>query len=377
MRNFLASLLVALLLLGSGGAHAQTYTCAKGSQIGGGLCRFYETTTSSSNQTDTWPSDWTNTNTIETIGGGGAEAKSGSTQFGEGCGGAYNIRTNDTTFTASQTVAFHILVAASTSTGGTGLSGGDVYLCNSTSNCATIAGTAVRVGSKGGGGGLGNTSSACTQALTASGVPTTGGFNGGIGGHNSTSPGGLGGGAAGSPLGAGGNGASGTTQNGGNGGGGTCSHNGVAATTASGAAGGQSCDGTAGGPGSTSGNPAASASAGVHGAGGGGMGGNTGTTSAAANKAGDGGPGVEWDSTHGAGGGGGGSGGSGTLTFSAGKPGNGGLYGGGAGGSGDDSGFNPNATVGVGAQGLVTVTYQSSTWVPPTAGSATFLFGFP
>jgi hypothetical protein len=259
------------------------------------------------------PDDWNAAdNMIEVIGGGGG---GGANRGGGGGGGGYSAVSN-IALPGGTTVG--ISVGAG---GGTTIAGGDTYLCNSASDCASIGGSAVVVGAKGGTGGTeGSFSSGGVGGSADSGIGTTkysgGSGAGNIGGNN----GGGGGGAAG-PNGNGGGGSSGLSSGGaggGNGGG----------SSASGAVGGNNYLGVGGG--STSG---AAGTAGGGGAGGG-------------NSGGAGGAGQEWDSTHGSGGGGGGTG------NGFGTGGNGGLYGGGGGG-----GLIFGSS---GAQGIIVVSYGAA-----------------
>lgn len=240
------------------------------------------------------PSDWnSSSNTIEVIGGGGQAAQYGR---GGGGGGAYSKITN-ISLTAGNPVTYQIGAGGTGGSATAGGTGGDTWLCNSSSKCASIADAAIVVGAKGGAGGLSNVDAAGGAA--GSGVGTTK-YSGGSGLATNAHAGGGGGGAAG-PNGNGNNGASGT---------------------------GLSGTGTAGAGGS----------------GGAGLGGRGGT---AGNPDGDsGGKGTEWDGTHGSGGGGGG--GVYPLDGIGGMAGN---YGGGSGSPGID------ASSPAGAQGIIVITY--------------------
>ncbi len=265
----------------------------------------------------TWsvPSDWNNgDNTIEVIGAGGT----GQYSVGAG-GGAYSKKTN-VVLTGGSTVSISI--------GAGGTTGGDTYLCDSTSNCASIAGSAVMVGAKGGhsnsGGAGGSSASGVGDVKYSGGDPST---NMALDGCH------AGGGAAG-PYGNGGDGgdvlAGSYYAAAGGGGGGGGSKGDTAPGGFNGAAGGNNHLGSGGG--------AANGFAGSNGGGGGG--GVYGSQ-----PGGPGGDGQEWDVTHGSGGGGGG-------TCQAGVTGGaGGLYGGG----GASAGYN--VTGGVGAQGIIVITY--------------------
>lgn len=269
----------------------------------------------------TVPTTWNSaSNTIEVIGGGGGGSTgfTGSTgasaQGGAGGGGgAYTKITN-----ATLTPGASVTIAIGTG-GGTATAGSDTYICNSASNCASILGSAVIAGAKGGGGGSGLTAGAGGAA--ASGIPASGTgvtkFSGGTGGvpgssnGNGGSGGGGGGGAAG--LNAAGNngvdGVSGAGNDGGNGG-----------------AGGQG-DGTFGGTGGAGG----LANSGV---------------------GGNGGSGTEYDPTHGSGGGSGGGAGGARGGSGGGAGGTAGMYGAGGGaGGGGGRGNAAAATPGTGATG--------------------------
>lgn len=269
----------------------------------------------------TVPTTWNNaSNTIEVIGagGGGSTGLTGSTgasaQGGAGGGGGAYTKITNATLTPGGSVTIAV-----GSGGGTATAGGDTYICNSTSNCASILGTAVIAGAKGGGGASGIT--AGTGGAASSGVPASGTgvtkFNGGTGGSpgpsngNGGSGGGGGGGAAGlnAAGNAGADGVSGSGNDGGNGGGG-----------------GQG-NGTFGGAGG---------SGGLANSGGGGIGGN----------------GTEYDSTHGSGGGSGGGAGGARSGTGGGGGGTAGLYGSGGGaGGGGGRGNATAATPGTGAAG--------------------------
>jgi len=304
----------------------------------------------------TVPGDWNNlSNSIEVIGGGAGGATAVVQPGGGGGGGGYS-KVNNVTLVSGNSVSYAVGAG-----GGTGSAGGDTYFCNSTSNCASIGGTAVVAGAKGGS--AGNASSdglGGEGGASSSGVGTIK-YSGGRGTTASTiniTNSGGGGGGGGGP---GGDGASGGTVNatsgfhngvggGGNGGGGAGGPNSASDT---GATGGASVNGTAGGAGgaiNTAGSPGSSGS-------GGGGGGNTRSTTAAG-AGGAGGAGTEWDSSHGSGGGGGGGGGRyPSNTGAGGAGGAAGLYGAGGGGGGWSSGTK--GTGGIGAQGVIVITYYS------------------
>ncbi len=303
----------------------------------------------------TVPSDWNNaSNTIEVIGAGGAgytAVDSGGAAAGGGGGYSKSINVS---LTANTQVAYQIGNGGRKNGRGSaiaGLSGGDTYFCNATSNCTTIAGSAVRVGAKGGTGGTSATTGGRTGGAAASGVAYANEvlngsgsqkYSGGTGGAGTgTGDNGGGGGGAAGPngnAGAGGSGTNTATYGGGGGGGagGTaCSGSpcaGSGPNTTTGGAGGNGPAGTGGGAG---GNPGQNGGSGT---GGGAGGGNN------ISGGGFGGSGSEW-TIAGAGGGGGGVGdNSGAETTG----GNGGLFG--AGGGGGKWG-------GWGANGLIVITY--------------------
>ncbi len=155
----------------------------------------------------TVPADWNDeANTIEVIGGGGAGRQTFNTGGG---GGGYSKEVN-VSLARGSSISYAVGAGGSSD----GATGGDTYFCNSTSNCATIGGTAVKVGAKGGTGG-GATGGA--GGLASAGYGSTK-YNGGTGANDGGSGGG--GGGAGGPNGAGGNGSSSTGGTGGNGSGG-------------------------------------------------------------------------------------------------------------------------------------------------------------
>jgi hypothetical protein len=178
------------------------------------------------------------------------------------------------------------------------------------------------------------------------------GGNGGDSGPSGNSGGG--GGGAGGPNGAGANGGVGGGGSVGNssGGGGGGNGGGSAGTQPPigvvGGNGGNNFGGTGGGAGGAS--TGSDGTAGTNGGGGGG--GSAGTISG---TGGAGGTGTEWDATHGSGGGGGGAGFGNTSGGVGGAAAN---YGGGGGGSGGT--FGSLANGGVGAQGIIIITYTPS-----------------
>ncbi|HEX2859644.1 MAG TPA: SPRY domain-containing protein [Alphaproteobacteria bacterium] len=295
------------------------------------------------------PLDWNSTsNTIEVIGGGGG-ASSGSSVNGGGGGGGYS-KISNLALVPTTTVQTQVGSGGAAST-----AGGDTWF-NGTSVAASS------VGAKGGSGGSGGTGGA--GGASGSGTGTTK-YSGGAGGNGQspatgTQAGGGGGGAAG-PYGNGGAGGSNAGVNyrgpgGGGGGGGEAGQLGPSNNTTSGVGGrGANASGLVNG---TGGIVAVNNTHGGYGyslfgssGGGGGGGGNP----AGASRGGNGGNGQEFDPLHGSGGGGGSQQG-GSSGYSAG---NGGLYGGGGGGSSNSS------TAGVGAPGLIVITYTPLTTYTP------------
>lgn len=109
----------------------------------------------------TVPSDWNSSrNTIEVIGGGGGGggATSGATRAASGGGGGAYSRAINASLTPGGTVTYAVGAGGTAgSTNTTAGTGGDTYFCNSTSNCASISGSAVVAGAKGGTGAAANT----------------------------------------------------------------------------------------------------------------------------------------------------------------------------------------------------------------------------
>jgi hypothetical protein len=336
--------------------------CGFGSDIGSNQCRGYIVTTGAS----TWPvpTDWTTTNSIETIGAGGAGAAqiNGGAQTVGGGGGAYSKITNLTGLTPGGSVSYAVGATGTPVTNDSGNTGGDTWFgATSMANCVT-AGSSSCVGAKGGGGGVQNASLSPEPGGPggdlASGVGTTK-FSGGNGSQLSDQAFSTGGG--GGAAGLGGAGARGGNET-------AAAGNTVGSTGGGGASGGTAggditvsgtTAGTNGGNGTGTGGlggPASGNSNGaVGGAGAGGGGGEGRTSTATAGNGGNGGAGTDWDSGHGAGGGGGGGG---TINTSGtgGTGGNGGLFGGGGGGGGTIQGGN-SAPAGSGAQGIITIIY--------------------
>ncbi len=249
----------------------------------------------------TVPSDWTNVNSIEVIGGGGGGggvntiANSG----GGGGGGAYSKSINLTTLTPNSTVTYQIGVGGSggSTAGGAGTAGTDTWFNASSMAACVTAGATVCAGAKAGNPGVGSVASHGNGAGGAGGLAT-----GGVGSTKYN----------------GGTGATGSSLNGGAGGGGAAGKNGA----------GNNGSSFSGGSGD----------AGTGGAGGGGNA--------------NGSAGTEWGT---AGSGGGGGGGTGTSGMRAGSA---GLYGAGGGSGGDKGGV---AVAGAaGAQGVIVISYTPS-----------------
>lgn len=242
---------------------------------------------SASNASFSVPSTWNSSNnTIECWGGGaGGASNNNSSGIGGGGGGNYRKYSN-VALTASGTVSVTIGAGGSGETSGANpTAGGDTWFCNATTNCASLAGTAVVAGATHGAvsttvaGGLGG-------LITGGPVGATTNSAGGPGGASTSVHSGAGGGAAGSVGGVGGTGGIGTTTVGGVGGsspgagaGGAGGQTAVLAQpgTANAAGGGGGGGGDIAG--ATFGNGAAG---GVPGGGGGGGSGNTGTNSGGA-----------------------------------------------------------------------------------------------
>ncbi len=365
---------------------AYATTCGAGSNItftdiGGGRCRGFITTTGAT--TWTVPSDWNSANNkIEAIGGGGGGAGSandGSKSLGGGGGGEYRVLNNTATLTARGNVTVSVGIGGPGGVAGNpghaGTDGGNTWVCSSTSGCTAYNDTSFILGAVGGGGGIfGGT----TRAAGGTGGVGGSGNNGGAGGATPNSSGsGLaaGGGGAGGPGGIGGAGGNQTTNNadgiwgggggGGNGGGGAGQDSPGSVT---GGNGGTAQDTTSGGAGSTH-SPDVAGQPGSHGSGGGGgegggfpHGGSSNATAATA-AGGNGGAGIDWDGaactaaslTHCGSGGGGGAAGSNTQDNVGPVAGTGGLYGGGGGGGA--WGSVSSTAGGDGAQGIVVITY--------------------
>jgi hypothetical protein len=205
----LSSLLIVSPVLFSFPSSAFATTCGFGSDIGGGQCQGFLTSSTSW----TVPSDWNSSNnTIEVIGGGsgGAGAFDLSWAASGGGGGGYSKSVN-VTLTTGATVTYQVGAGgsggadANPSSGGVG---GDTYLCNSTSNCASLTGTAVVAGAQGGQSPTTNPQLAGAGGASASGVASGTGsvkYSGGSGTLMNSNPYGAGGGGgAAGPFGNGG-----------------------------------------------------------------------------------------------------------------------------------------------------------------------------
>lgn len=321
--------LALFFLLGVLYASEAQAVCGFGSSISGGRCQGFITTTGAG--TFTVPGDWSSTNQIEVIGGGGGGGSgTGGNDNGGGGGGGYAKVTNLTGLTGT--------ITTQVGAGGIhGTSGGQTWF-----NGANAAAASVSVN--------GGTSSGDSNPTGGAGgtVINGTGFAGGAGGTSTNiNNGGAGGGGAGAPSGIGRAGGA-STNNAGSGGGGAGAGLATAGSDGGsvGGAGGTAQDGTAGGAGGVNG--VSAAGAGSHGSGGGGGAGGASFTMTAGGVGGDG---IEWDSTHGAGGGGGASGfGQASLNPAGGAGGN---YGGGGGGSD----FTIGEVGGLGAPGIIVITY--------------------
>ena len=270
------------------------------------------------------PGNWSDTNTIEVIGGGGAGYNdTGKTAgAGGGGGGAYSVATNVSGL--SGIVTIQVGAGGPTS----GASGTDTWFagasCGVSSACAK-GGTGATSVAEGAGG------------LDTGGVGTQSAGGAGGTGNTTGDTSGGGGGAAG-PNGVGADGGDGAAANNWSGGSGGGHGGGYPGNTgdADGVVGGNNYLNTGGG----------TAGGGDGSAGGGGGSADKGGTGGA------GGAGEEWDATHGSGGGGGGAGDNPLGT------GSGGLYGGGGAGGG--------AQFGTGANGIIVITYT------PTLATTSF-----
>ena len=248
----------------------------------------------------TIPADWSNTNTIEAIGGGGGggggtdgvSANNGGRGGGGGGGGGEYRKINNFSSTAGT------VIPISVGTGGPGNSG-----ANGTAGNNTTWNTSSLVAVHGNGGGWSNgTGGGTAGAGGTGGTGAAANFNGGAGGVGGTRNANVGGG------GAGGGGAGGTTAIGG-----TAGSVGTSATGTNGGAGGATSGGSVGTqPGGTGGNGTIWTDTSTSATGGAGGGGGGGTGGASGNNGTQGGPGGNYGAG-GAGGGGGGRNGTGAT----------------------------------------------------------------
>ncbi|MEI6304523.1 MAG: LamG domain-containing protein [Candidatus Taylorbacteria bacterium] len=296
------------------------------------------------------PTDWNSaSNTVEVIGGGGGGTYGVASNAGGGGGGGYS-KVSNLVLTAGSSVSYRVGQGSLGSLNGDVVpaAGTDSYFCNSSSNCASISGSAVRVGAKGGSGGI---STGSLGGQSSAGVGTVK-YSGGNGGGTPGSWAAGGGGGAAGPRGKGGNGGSSTFGNrgGGGGGGNGGGANAASVSNSNGTSGGDNYLGAGGGTAGVSSSPY-TGGAGTNGGGGGGSyGACNGMTPY---MPGIGSTGIEWDSTHGSGGGGGGGGNACGNTGGWGA--NGGLYGAGGGGS-----LSSNSIItGNGANGIIVISYTS------------------
>jgi hypothetical protein len=295
------------------------------------------------------PADWSNSNTIETVGGGGGGGTPNSSSFSGsgGGGGGYSKISNISGLSGTLTIQ----VGAG---GASGASGGDTWF-----NGPTLG--ASSVGAKGGGAGdvngHGGTGGAAVSGVAPGGTKFSGGNGGAVPFEPWT---GAGGGGAAGPNGdgaAGGAGRAVTDGGGGGGNGGGSAGGSPSGGSNDGGAGGNGSGGNGGGGGDTG----SGAGNGSVGTGGGGGGGRYLTSSNGGNGAG----GVEFDASHGSGGGGGGGGGNnGTV---AGSGGAGGNYGGGGGGGGYPQSGTAWGMGGAGGNGIIVITYTPATGITVTA----------
>jgi hypothetical protein len=318
-RRFLPATLGLLLCLWA----TQAFACGFGTDIGGGVCRGFLTTTPGSNQTFPSPADWNNSNnSIEAIGGGGSGAAADDTNINRpigagGGGGEWRKITNFSFAVPGTTTATYQL-----GLGGTAVTQAVAGFKNGTSGGTTWFNSTVDPGA-----GADNTKLGAKPGLAGNGA-TGGAANGGAGGTGgwgtSSNAGGRGGNVAlpssNGARGTGGGGAAGST------GVGVAGTDLAAASTGTSAGGNADTGGTGAGTGGAGGNPPVA-----------------------------GGPGTESDGTHGSGGGGGAG-----LTSAGGAGGN---YGGGGGGGVTISG---SATSGAGIQGMIVITYTPVTSCVPS-----------
>ena len=301
-------------------------------------------TITSSNASESVPSNWGSvTNTIECVGGGGGGSAGTTLSSGGmvgGGGGAYSLK-NNVTLTPGGTINVVVGGAGTggSTSGSSGTDGGDTYF-----NGASLA--ASSCGAEGGDRGVnsGATSSGGAGGTTTNGVGDTkyaGGSTGGLPAGN----GGSGGGGAAGPRGAGGAGGTNSSNStSGGGGGGGCGGGG----SGTGGANGANSSGGTGGAGGNNSAGSGSGAAQTNGTSGGGGGGSSGS-----GVGGNGGAGSE--TAWGSGGCGGGGGGCYSASGNARAAGNAGNYGGGGGGGGNWSATW--TTGGNGAQGIIAITY--------------------
>ncbi len=311
---------------------------------GAGYKIIFLTSNTGSLQSWTVPADFSTTNTIITIGAGGAGGGFiGGAGFG-GSGGGGAAFAFGSNLNLSGSVSYQIASATAGVSGNNPGGAGGYTWFNAASYTGSGNCTSTVVAAMGGSGGTAGGSSGGAGGTTGNscGYYTAAGGAGG-----STSGNGAGGGGAGGPQGTGGAGGADTSGGGGSGGGGSGGGDG-----GSGGGAGSANSGSTGGAG---GNNSAGVGRGAAGAagtlGGGGGGGSVATGGA-------GGPGADYPATAGGtagpGGGGGGAGNGSTL-----NGGNGGNYGGGGGGENSTSGSS-----GGGAQGLIIIIYTPLPYSP-------------
>jgi len=307
------------------------------------------------------PSDWNNANnSIECI-GGGSGGNNPTFDLGIGCGGAgagYS-RSNNVTLTIGNT--YNLFVGAG-GAGGTssaaGGAGGATFFGATTLAASMVGANGATAPTSSTAGVGGSTTGAKGSILYAGGsgsAISTGGSNGGGGAGGPNGNGANGNGGTGSPYSGSGGGASGGGSPGAS-----------AGTSSTGGAGGNNFSGSGGGAGGTA---SSAPGNGINGGGGGGAGA---IVPLAYLTGGAGGNGVDMaGGSAGAGGGGGASSicsasGSGNVA----PGGAGGLYGGGGGAGGFDNSFAYTSNGGAGAQGIIVITYVSTsntiTWAANT-----------
>ncbi len=292
-------------------------------------------------------------NSVELVGAGGSGAQgttgSSSSGGGGGAGGNYTKLSNGA---ISGTVAFKVGVGG-TGSGNTNRtswesdqtgSPANYYFASSGGNASGVTGgTASGVGDTNGTPAI--TFTVSLQHVGASAATTGVNF------------GGTGGGGCGGPANNGGAGGNAASGNGGTGGGGA--NNGVtgkgsdSSGSVTGGPGGLGSSGTGGTGGTTTGNPGTGNSGGE---------GSDGSASAVNLTGGAGGSGTDFDVTHGLGGGGGGSGQCTSNTTQTSTGGGGGLYGAGGAGTGGCRGTSSTRTIGVGASGLLFLTWTPASF---------------